>query len=150
MRADDPLRSLMPWLSEEKGQGTRSEEPDELVQALKGLAAAEGADVTMRRFLKQTGISEHAVYKHFASWSELRAEAGLAPRRRAGAVHADDDLLAEAVRVIKACGGLPTIREFNERSRYSYHTLYMRFGGRAEILRRCEEYRSQPRTNATP
>ncbi len=144
MRADDPLRSLMPWLSEEEGEGTRSAEPDELVQALEELAAAEGADVTMQRFLKQTGVSEHAVYKHFPSWSELRIEAGLDPRRRADVIHADDDLLAEAVRVIEACGGFPTIREFNERSRFPYHTLYMRFGNRAEILRRCEEYRAQP------
>ncbi len=144
MRADDPLRILMPWLPEEAEEGTRCEEPDELVQALEELAAAEGADVTMQRFLKQTGVSEHAVYKHFASWTALRVAAGLAPRRKADVIHADDDLLAEAVRVIEACGGFPTIREFNERSRFPYHTLYMRFGNRAEIVRRCDEYRAQP------
>ena len=58
MRADDPLRILAQWLPEEEGEGTRSEESDDLVQALEELAAAEGADVTMQRFLKQTGVSE--------------------------------------------------------------------------------------------
>lgn len=152
-RSDDPMRLLMPWLDEEAadetGVGRKREraavERRELVEQLRGLADEEGEDVTMQRFLNVTGFKEYAVYKHFDSWAELRVEAGLEPRREANPVYTDEQLLAEAVRVIDECGGFPMIREFNQRSRYPYHALYMRFGRKEEIFRRCEEFSRRAR-----
>ncbi|MGE0377311.1 MAG: homing endonuclease associated repeat-containing protein [Planctomycetaceae bacterium] len=149
MRADDPLRLVMPWLDEEQERGERDEElcgereRGELIEALRELAEEEGEGVTMMRFLSESGFKEYTVYKHFDSWGELRVAAGLEPRREADVIHSDDELLAEGVRVLEECGGFPTIREFNARSRYPYHALYMRFGRREEIVRRCEEYRGR-------
>lgn len=147
IREDDPLRFVMPWLDEpgtSDGAAGRAEvEREKLVERLRALAEEEGEQVTMLRFLNETGFTEYVIYKHFESWAELRVAAGLQPRREADVVHSDDDLLAEAVRVMEECGRFPTIREFNERSKYPYHALYMRFGCRAEILSRCEEFRSR-------
>lgn len=140
-----PMRSVMGWLPE--NGGVTSDQKLEIVHALKEAVLHWGEDITMMEFLKESGVTQHAIYKFWNSWSELRVEAGYKPRRVANVVYSDEELLDEAVRVIDDCGGFPTIREFNEQSRFPYHALYMRFGCRAHILEACENHRN-PRSDA--
>lgn len=75
---------------------TGHESRDELVARLQGLAAQLGSSRVSRSvFVRETGISEHYVLKHFDSWNQLVEAAGLVPDHRR---RLSDDELMEAMR----------------------------------------------------
>jgi hypothetical protein len=112
---------------------------DELVTELVSLAQRlERQSVSKRTWLRETGISERQLLRHFDSWNDLVIAAGLAPDDRS---RIDDDTLLEALRdAFVQAGGVTTIQRVRKLCPYGPETYSKRWGGWQHVLARLREW----------
>lgn len=114
---------------------------EEVVEALRRVAAAEGPEVTLWRFEQLTGIPPKVVQRRCGGMRRLRAAAGLPPQiQRRQPHYSDEALLEELSRVEQECGRFPTQTAFDRLGRFAWLTIARRFGTRAEVLERYRQW----------
>src|SRR5437879_1508916 len=102
---------------------------EDLIHRLQDVAAKLGKRTVSRaEFLRETGVSEWQVIKHFDSWTGFVRSADLQPHTRN--VRLDDEVLLSAMRdAYLAAGGIVTLARFRKVSRYSPDVFKKRWGG---------------------
>jgi hypothetical protein len=108
---------------------------EDLIVALTSLAdRLEKESVSRSTWLRETGINEHHVYKHFDSWNDFVQAAGLKPDDRSRIA---DEELFEAMReaFIKAAG-ITTRTRLRKVCRYSDDVYAKRWGRWQNVLAR--------------
>jgi hypothetical protein len=118
---------------------TASYSRDELVAELASLAQRlEQRSVSKKTWLRETGISEWQVLRHFESWNDLVIAAGLVPDDRS---RIDDDALLAALRdTFVEAGGVTTVQRVRKVCRYSPETYSKRWGRWQHVLARLREW----------
>jgi hypothetical protein len=105
---------------------------EDLVDEVHSLATRLGTSkISKLLFRRETGIGESEVRKHFDSWNELVAAAGLTPTDMSRLP--DDVLFAEMRDVFLAQGRVTTQLRFGKLARYNV-TTYRRFGAWPRVL----------------
>jgi hypothetical protein len=101
---------------------------DELIAAVRAAAAKRGTTrLTSREFRAAANIGERRIQRHFTTWRELCAAAGLDRVAHPGRV--PDETLFEAMRdAFVACGGIVRRPLFQRQFRYGPSILDRRFG----------------------
>lgn len=128
----------------------RQHSPQSILQALTRLVEAGHNRITQPDFARLTGISMTAILYHWGRWSALRQAAGLPRHEVPPPRHSDDDLLAEFDRVTRKLGRAPSDNDFDAESCYNMATLRARFGRKAEILKRWQQWRSRQPVRKRP
>ena len=106
-----------------------------LLQTVKELARRLGEEsISKSTFKRETGISDWHVLKHFDTWNQFVAAAGLVPRDH-GPIP-DDELFEAMHRAFHAAGGVTTRLKFGKLSPYSVAVYAKRWGSWQRILSR--------------
>lgn len=112
---------------------------DELVRELTTLAQRLGQrSVSQRAWRRETGISERQVLRHFESWNDFVAAAGLLPYD--GSRIDDDTLLAALRDAFVEAGGVMTLQRTRKFCRYGPETYSRRWGRWTAVLARLREW----------
>ncbi|MCG1004955.1 MULTISPECIES: homing endonuclease associated repeat-containing protein [Halobacterium] len=90
---------------------------DELLTAIKELAAEYGRPPTLQEIEDETAYSRQVYYTHFGSWQAALEVAGFEPRPPQSAIP-DEKLVEELQRLAEKFGRPPTIKEMNEQGEY--------------------------------
>jgi Homing endonuclease associated repeat len=106
---------------------------ESLVEDLRRVARQLGKkSVSRTEFIRDTGISEWHVLKHFDSWNDFVVAAGLQPTDVSRIANAD---LLEAMRqAFVDEGGVPTRTRFRKACRYSDYVFAKRWGTWPNVL----------------
>ena len=102
----------------------------ELIAALREIAA-DGREVSVARFCRESGFSNTHIYRYFENWADLREQAGLpgrVNRSRIHARHTEESLLAELRAVAKIEGEDVSLADFRYHTRISQQPIYRLFG----------------------
>jgi hypothetical protein len=91
-----------------------------LIQAAKQAAQDSSVPLTLKEFVRRTGISEWFIERFFPKgrWSELRTLAGIRRGKVGPLGFSDDDLLAEFHRVVTEEGQIPTWRVYSAKAKH--------------------------------
>jgi len=102
-----------------------------MIDAAKSAAARAGSDLSRSDFLRETGISEHQIYRLFPEgrWTELKRLAGLDRNPRHRTALEDEEILSEFHRIASDLGSIPTWAVFAHQARISADVVRRRFGG---------------------
>ena len=94
-------------------------------------------------FLRETGISESWIDRHWLRWSEAVEEAGLTPGTMTTA-YTDEHLLDALARLVRELGHYPVANEFRRKDRetpgFPNRKAFDRFGGKAAAIHRVAEF----------
>jgi hypothetical protein len=104
---------------------------EELIEAAKFAAEKVGSDLSRADFLRETGISEHQIYRLFPEgrWTELKRLAGLERNPQHRVPLDDNDILVEFNRVSSEYGAVPTWAVFANKAQISADVVRRRFDG---------------------
>lgn len=120
----------------------------EMLERLRDVVEQEGRGVTLRAFLKQSGVPESQIRSEFGTWAAMRREAGLRPEDRDRTQVSDHQLWEEYTRIVKQLNRTPSTEELDRLGRYSARTYRNRFGPQAKLKRAFRQWllRQQPET----
>jgi hypothetical protein len=130
------------WLAAKDAAGlcaetrtSRRVERDELVRAMRELAAEVGGAPTQTEMNERGEFSKRPYYREWDSWGEALAAAGV--ERNSERVHGiDDEQLQEALRELsRAVGRPPTAEMMNDRGQFSVYPYLRRWGTWNDALR---------------
>ncbi|MBI1312332.1 hypothetical protein GC176_13665 [bacterium] len=108
-------------------ESSTNADADTLIQKARELAQRLGKDSLSKvEFIRETGVSEWQIVKHFDYWNSLVEAAGLTPTD-VGAID-ETSLLVEMKRVFDDEGCVPTQQKFQKKCRHSLTTYRKRFG----------------------
>ena len=106
---------------------------DDLIASLREVASRlDRVSVSRSLWVRETGINEHHVLKHFDSWNELVRAAGLQADDRSRI--ADEDLLEAMRAAFLEAGGVVTRTRYRKFSRYSDDVYAKRWGRWQNVL----------------
>jgi hypothetical protein len=111
-----------------------------LVAQLKQIAERLGKpSVTRSEFIRESGVSEWQIYRHFDNWTDLVKAAGLEANDKS---RLDDDQLFDAMKdAFLAAGGIVTQSKFDRLCRYNVSVYKRRgWGNWIGVLSRFREW----------
>ena len=114
----------------------------ELIKAAKSAADKVGPDLSRADFLRETGISEHQIYRLLPEgrWTELKRVAGLERNPQHRVALEDNEILKEFHRVASECNAIPTWAVFAHKAEISSDVVRKRFGGLQGTLKAYREW----------
>lgn len=116
-----------------------SVQKDQIISAIKEIAAELGRPPSRSEFLKRSGISEYYVTKFFIGWRQAVAESGLEPNL--SNVKIDDEvLLQDWGCVVREIRHIPTQVLYRKSGKFSLSTYEKRFGPWSVIPQKFREF----------
>ncbi len=115
---------------------------DEIIEAARTAAVRHDGPITRTVFIRETGISEHQINRHFPEgrWTEVRELAGIDRHPLDRKEYTDEECLAEYHRVVQLVGEIPTWSVYANHAQVSREKLVRTFGGLPGTLRAYERW----------
>ena len=114
-----------------------------LLNKARSLADKLGRNFVLRaEFMREFGLNDRHVLRHFDSWTELVQEAGLKSKARQPIPR--EDLFEEALEVFADCQGVPTFQKYRIKVRHGETTYRRRWGTWTGFLKAFAESKYLP------
>jgi Meiotically Up-regulated Gene 113 (MUG113) protein len=121
---------------------------EQIVAAIRRVAAENGTVPGKQRFESETGVREHEWVKYWARWGDALVEAGFKPNDWGGA-YPEEELLERLASFARELGRFPVVRDLRVKGNMdpSFPSAgpYRRFGGQAALAAKLREYASAKR-----
>lgn len=118
---------------------------EQIVAAIRRMAAENGTVPGKQRFESETGIREHEWVKYWARWGDALVEAGFKPNDWGGA-YPEEELLERLAGFTRELGRFPVVRDLrvkaNQDPSFPSAGPFRRFGGQSALAVRLREYAS--------
>lgn len=119
--------------------------PEEVVAAIKDVAAALGRSPSRPEFIARSGITEYHILKHFESWNAAVRSAGLDPDETNIRAN-DEELLADWATLVRKHRRIPPRHQYRREGRFGPGVFDRHFGpwsGFPAVFRRFAEGRPE-------
>jgi hypothetical protein len=107
--------------------GKTAPTPDEVVAAIKDIAAALGRSPSRSEFISRSGITEYHVLRHFESWNAAVRAAELDPDESHLRAN-DEELLADWAALVRKHRRIPTRHQYRREGGFSPGVFDRHFG----------------------
>lgn len=119
-------------------------EREQILDEIRRCAVENGGKPLGRvAFLRETGIKESWIDRHWLRWSEAVEEAGLTPGTMTTA-YTDEHLLDALAGLVREVGHYPVANEYRRKARESSgfpdRKVFDRFGGKSAAIQRLAEF----------
>jgi hypothetical protein len=135
----------MPWECKQSDE--------ELVEAVRRLAAERGGTLKVFEFCDAVGVSPATINRRFGGWMKLRERVGLAAARSftsAPVAERRERLIELLKRAVKDAGAELSLAEFCEHARVSSQTVQGLFGGWRQLRKAAGLKPRTPASQLTP
>jgi Homing endonuclease associated repeat len=112
---------------------------EEILDAIRRIAAQVGKAPSRSQFFSATGISEHNVLKYFASWNDAVYRAGLTPYT-ANVKLDDAQLLEDWATLVRKYRQIPTRDQYRREGKYSPTSFEKHFGPWSTLPAKFREF----------
>lgn len=112
---------------------------DEILEAIRDVATRLRHPPSRAEFIRESGISEYKVLRHFDRWNDAVKHAGLAPDTSNLKIE-DEDLLMDWGTFVRTDRQIPARSRYERHGKYSAGTLERRFGTWSSIPDKFREY----------
>lgn len=118
---------------------------EQIIAAIRRMAAENGAVPGKQRFESETGVREHEWVKYWARWGDALTEAGFKPNDW-GSAYPEEELLERLAAFARELGRFPVVRDLkvkaNQDPSFPSASPFRRFGGQSALAARLREYAS--------
>ncbi len=113
---------------------------EHILELMRNQVVEQGEQITMRRFMEETGLSARMIETRFGSWGALREVVGLSGRANILPQYTDEELLEDLYRVYRLVRERPVYDKHKLRGgRISPGTFCHRFGSWGWACRRLKD-----------
>lgn len=121
---------------------------DEILAEIRGAAESNGGKpVGRERFLRQTGITEYQIGRHWSRWSDALRDAGFEPNAM-NVAYDDDFVMEKLIDLTRRLGHVPTrteirLERLSRDSSFPTVNVYSRFGKKNDLVGKALGYRRE-------
>jgi len=112
---------------------------EEIITAIQKCAEELGRQPSFQELSRVVTVSQRRMIALFGRYADALRAAGFEPYG-CGTQAKMEELFADWAGIVRKTGGIPTIREYQEQSRYSVRPLTSRFGGWAAVPKGMLEF----------
>jgi len=115
---------------------------NDIIELAKEMAEKSPSPLSRNEFTRQTGITQHYIYKFFpeGGWREVKRLAGMERHPKDMAPLSDAELLKEYHRVVSTLGYIPTWSVLDAKAQVSSDVIRKRFGGLRGTLTKYRDW----------